>query len=344
MIDDLASNSDHTTLPDARVRAIETADGTQLRVALWSSRSLRPSGTVVLVQGRSEFIEKYLEVIGELLGRGFAVVSFDFRGQGGSSRMLRNRHKGHIDDFALYMRDIDAVLHEMALNEIMAPGCPKPWFGLAHSMGASVLLLMLEEGESRLERVVLVSPMVELGVLPAARFARILATTLNFLGFGGCYVPGGGDIPISKRKFEGNRLSSDPVRYEQIRALIRTNPDLSVGDPTIGWVEAAFRAMARFAEPLFGSNLRTPSLILAGGADRLCKPGASLGLASRLRLGAGIDIAGARHELLMERDPMRAQFWDAFDAFIPGETGARAPALGDQTRSKARISASELRG
>jgi lysophospholipase len=29
-------------------------------------------------------------------------------------------------------------------------------------------------------------------------------------------------------------------------------------------------------------------------------------------------IPGARHEILMERDAIRAQFWAAFDAFIPG--------------------------
>ena len=37
----------------------------------------------------------------------------------------------------------------------------------------------------------------------------------------------------------------------------------------------------------------------------------------------------ARHEILMETDAIRAQFWAAFDAFIPGETvepGPQAPA------------------
>jgi lysophospholipase len=29
-------------------------------------------------------------------------------------------------------------------------------------------------------------------------------------------------------------------------------------------------------------------------------------------------LRGARHEILMESDPIREQFWAAFDAFIPG--------------------------
>jgi lysophospholipase len=30
-------------------------------------------------------------------------------------------------------------------------------------------------------------------------------------------------------------------------------------------------------------------------------------------------IPESRHEILMERDHIRAQFWTAFDAFIPGQ-------------------------
>ena len=41
-------------------------------------------------------------------------------------------------------------------------------------------------------------------------------------------------------------------------------------------------------------------------------------LAAELRAGGQIVIPGARHELLMERDRVREQFFAAFDAFIPG--------------------------
>ena len=38
----------------------------------------------------------------------------------------------------------------------------------------------------------------------------------------------------------------------------------------------------------------------------------------RLRAGSHLIVPGARHELLMEQDRYRAQFWAAFDAFVPG--------------------------
>jgi len=40
--------------------------------------------------------------------------------------------------------------------------------------------------------------------------------------------------------------------------------------------------------------------------------------AVRLRAGSHLVIPGARHELLMEQDRYREQFWAAFDAFVPG--------------------------
>ena len=41
--------------------------------------------------------------------------------------------------------------------------------------------------------------------------------------------------------------------------------------------------------------------------------------ATRLKVGRLIVLPDSRHEILMERDHIRAQFWAAFDAFIPGQ-------------------------
>ena len=89
------------------------------------------------MQGRAEFIEKYFEVIGELLSRGFVVATFDWRGQGLSDRLLGNRARGHVRRSTDYRLDLDAFV-----SQLLAPDCPKPWFALAHSMGAAATLIM----------------------------------------------------------------------------------------------------------------------------------------------------------------------------------------------------------
>ena len=50
-----------------------------------------PKGTVLILGGRGEFMERYFETMNDLMRRGFAVASFDWRGQGGSDRLLPTR-------------------------------------------------------------------------------------------------------------------------------------------------------------------------------------------------------------------------------------------------------------
>ena len=50
--------------------------------------------------------------------------------------------------------------------------------------------------------------------------------------------------------------------------------------------------------------------------------------ATRSDIGRIIVIDGAKHEILIERDVFRRQFWAAFDKFVPG-SAARAALPGD---------------
>ena len=58
-----------------------------------------------------------------------------------------------------------------------------------------------------------------------------------------------------------------------------------------------------------------------------------------------IVIPGARHEILMERDAIREQFWAAFDAFIPGtpDTADRRP-RSERAAEQAPLAAEKLEG
>ncbi len=111
---------------------LKTPDGVSIRFARWPPPSDR-KGTVCIFQGRIEFIEKYFEIVRDLNARGFAVATLDWRGQGLSDRMLRERRKGHVANFAQY--DIDL---ETFMRDVVLPDCPPPLFALANSMGGAV--------------------------------------------------------------------------------------------------------------------------------------------------------------------------------------------------------------
>lgn len=309
-------------LSGPEVRALATADGVALRAALWSPQ--KPRATVVIAQGRGEFIEKYYEVVSELLARGFVVVAFDWRGQGGSDRLLANPRKGHIDDFSHYLRDLDALE-----AQVLAPSCPKPWFGLGHSMGGAILLMHAHErGEGLFGRLMLSAPMVGLASLRFPDAVRWMAGALNLMGFGGAYVPGGSDTGYLTRPFDGNALTSDPGRFAAVSRIASAAPHLTLGSPTIGWLHAAFRLMEAMAERGYPESIVTPTLMVIPGADRVVSSPAAERFALAMKAGYRLEVAQARHEVLIERDAFRTQFWAAFDAFIPGnlaEQEALAP-------------------
>src|SRR5262249_9644864 len=105
--------------------------GVRLRYARWPSALKQRHGTVCIFTGRTEFIEKYFEVVGELRRRGFAVAVLDWRGQGGSGRLMRNSLKGHINDFAEYE---EGLAHFM--KAVVLPDWPTAYFDLAPSIAA----------------------------------------------------------------------------------------------------------------------------------------------------------------------------------------------------------------
>src|SRR5271156_6651492 len=90
----------------------EAADGVGLRGARFAADpGVARRGVCVLLNGGAEFIEKYFEVIDELRMRGFDVATMDWRGQGGSSRLLSDdSRKGYVMDFLQYDADLEAFL------------------------------------------------------------------------------------------------------------------------------------------------------------------------------------------------------------------------------------------
>lgn len=294
------------------VGAVVAADGVKLRYARWPG-ARRACGTVCMLPGRGESIERYFETVGDLGGRGFAVAIFDWRGQGGSDRRLGNPRKGHVDSFAEYDRDLDAFYKQVVL-----PDCPPPHFGLAHSSGGLVALRAARDGRARFARLVLSAPLIAFGpTRPRQPTACRISAVITAVGLGEISAHGQARETIGRVPFEGNDLTSDPERYRRHLAIVQQLPQVSVSGPTYGWLHAACQAMREAGDPDFGPAIRTPTLILVGALDKVVSVPAIEAFAEELRAGAATVIVGARHALLMERAALRAQFWAAFDAFIP---------------------------
>jgi len=291
---------------------IKTPDNVSLRFARWAPPPGR-RGTVVVLQGRAEYIEKYFETVRDLRARGFAVATFDWRGQGLSDRALSDKRKGHVRNFNEFATDLSAIMEQVVL-----PDCPPPIYALAHSMGGAIAVATCHDGSRWFERVVLSAPMIALPPSPLTRIAGPLARTLRVFGSGSAYVPSGNGGLTGKQEFITNPLTSDPVRYARNAAVLEEEPELGLGAPTVAWADAALRLMKRFAEPGYAGRIRQPILMVAAGRDEVVSTAAIEQFGMNLLAGRHLILPGAKHEILQEQDLYRGQFWAAFDAFVPG--------------------------
>lgn len=297
-------------VPDNHVTGwFESAGGKRLRYAIFKSHVPVARGTVVLLQGRNECIEKYYETIRHFTARGLWVATFDWRGQGLSERLLKNPLRGHVRRFGDFEADLSIFLETIVLPEARLPFCM-----VAHSMGALVALSMAPKLANRIERMVLLAPFVELSgqALPswsirlASRLMRIIG--LGRLGSGRDRFP---------KPFSGNPLTTDLERFSRNQALHMAHPELRLAPPSFAWVSEMLNAMVRVTRFEHLDQIKVPTLLIGAGNDKIVAANAIERLGNRFRAGRAVIIDGARHELLQEADRYRIPTLAAIDAFIP---------------------------
>ncbi|HTQ06274.1 MAG TPA: alpha/beta hydrolase [Polyangiaceae bacterium] len=301
--------ADGPPLPDGAAAWVMARSGRRLRSARFTPPGTA-RGSVVVSTGRTEPIEKYGEVIGELLLRGFVVLAHDWAGQGLSTRFgddpLACDVVGGCYALADDFRDV---------LDAHAASLPKPWFALAHSMGAALNALVLSEGEPRFAGAVLSAPMIQfaVGALPFWLIRGVVATAGRVAG----------DTRLARRQvdpaelaFEKNVCTHDRTRYERVRTLYRAHPELSLGEPTWRWLDFAVDLRERLVTPGAAERIACPLVAILPGDDRIVKSEATRFFVARVPRGKVVDVAGAFHEILMETDELRARFWRAFDALV----------------------------
>lgn len=293
-------------LPQGAADWVFARSGRRLRAALFAP-SGAARGSVVLSPGRTEPIEKYGEVVGDLLDRRFVVLAHDWAGQGLSDRFGSDPLRGDlVGGVRLLLDDYADVL--AAYGDRL----PKPWIAMGHSMGGALTLAALCEGETRFEAAVLCAPMVEFlaGGLPFP-LARPVIQVAGRLGFGGALARKQLD-PVDV-PFEDNVLTHDRVRYERMLALLRAHPELRLGEPTWRWLRFGVEVRDRLFSPGAAERIACRVAIAGAGNDRIVSTSATRRFAARVRGGRYVEVPNAYHEILMETDEQRGAFWRLFD-------------------------------
>jgi lysophospholipase len=287
-------------------------DRLRIRYGIWHNHTQPGCGKILLLSGRSEFIEKYLETIHELTQRGFTVYMFDWRGQGLSDRMLPDRLKGHVRTYDDYLNDL-----RLFVEEIVLPDQAADIMLLGHSMGGHIALRFFYEYPGIVSKAVLTSPMID--IAGSHWFKKLLRPVVKIAGTAGLQeryaTRRTGDFGLSDKPFEHNRLTHDQNRFNRVKKILQDNPDLALGGVTFGWLGATFHSIDKLSSAGYAEKITAPILMFAAGEDQVVSVRAQKAFCKRLPQAQVITVPEARHEILMETDSIRRVFWHAFDGF-----------------------------
>ncbi|WP_342754446.1 lysophospholipase L2 [Pantoea sp. MBD-2R] len=270
---------------------------------------------ILLCPGRIESYVKYPELAYDLFHCGYDVIIIDHRGQGRSERLLQDSHRGHVELFEHYVDDLETLY----LKEILSRHY-RHRYALAHSMGGAILTLMLARQPKAFDAVALAAPMFGIFLpMPMWMTNCILNWAEKRPTLRDGYAIGTGRW--QPRSFGINQLTHSRERYRRNLRFYADDPGLRVGGPTYHWVREGILAGQDILSK--AKEIVTPLLLLQAGADKVvdnrahdlfCQAMSAAG--HHCEGGKPYVIAGARHEILFEKDSMRAEALDAIVTFF----------------------------
>ncbi|MBD3804017.1 MAG: alpha/beta hydrolase [Rhodobacteraceae bacterium] len=293
-------------------------DGVRIRFGHWPSPP-QPRGTVFLLCGRTEYIEKYGPAAADFAARGYAMLAIDWRGQGLADRILPHApEKGHVGGLQDYQWDLHAVID--AADEL---GLPQPYFLVGHSMGGAIGLRAIEHEHHRFSAAAFSAPMWGIKAPALLHPFRILIAQLlgdSFLAE--AYPPGmNGTTYVYRDSFLANRLTRDPEMWSWLIDQAAKHPELTLAGPTIHWVAESLlecEALAALPSP------DLPCYCGLGAAEKIVHCPAVHDRMNRWPKGKLDVIPEAEHELMMEIPSTRARFYDGCAALFDAAGGLAA--------------------
>ncbi|MEO1564248.1 MAG: alpha/beta hydrolase [Pseudomonadota bacterium] len=289
---------------------ITASDQIRLRIGVWQDANAK-KGTIFLLPGRADFIEKLGHAVTDLHAEGYAVCVLEFRGLGLSDRLLTDKRAGHVDEFLDYQMDVEAML-----SAAKSLGLPKPWNLLGNSMGGCIGLRAVVDGKP-FTACAFTSPMWGIQLSPILRIiAPIITGSIRFAGKGHVYALGkNGENETLAWSFDENEITGDADMFDHLQQVNRAVDDHWIGGPTYGWLQQALKetkALSKCASP----NLR--AITFSAELDQLVEQSAIEQRMARWPDGEYESISGARHDLLRAGGDVRTsvlkKIVDFFDA------------------------------
>ena len=296
--------------PGSEISTWAAPDGWLLRRFDWPAATEKPRGSILFQAGRGDLFEKYLETFDHWHGQGWAITSFDWRGQGGSGRLSEDPSVGDIDRFGTYLADFGAFWTSWA------PAAPGPHVVIGHSMGGHLICRALAKSLADPAAAVLIAPMMGVHAPISAGFGEWLANRMMNWGDPKRRAWQGNERPATMGSRQ-SLLTHDDDRYADEPWWWARDPSLKLGPPSWRWVVRAFESTRRLRLSRRIRLVKTPILMLVADADRLVTAKDALAVAGAIpdcrvvRFGSE-----SAHEILREVDEVRNRALGEIDDFL----------------------------
>jgi lysophospholipase len=230
----------------------------------WPQPKGSAKGSILFLQGRADFYEKYLDVMAHWHRAGWQVTGSDWRGQGGSGRLGADAVTGHIDDYGTWVDDL-ALLWERWKAET-----PGPHVLAGHSMGGHLVLRAAAEGRVDPDGIILAAPMLGFAasVLPVP-VMHLIAKVMTWVGDPRRPAWKWSDKPGVPPDSRAGLLTHDAMRYQDELFWREKRPELVMGPGSWGWVERGYASTRLLFVPGVLEAVRMPVLMLGTDNDKL---------------------------------------------------------------------------
>ncbi len=306
--------------PGWRWHTFTNPQGRKIRFGTVAPASRVPDAVVLMAPGLSEFGEKYFELAHDLLARNLSLWVIDWQGQGLSDRYIKNYpHKRHVSSFDEDIADFHYFIMEYVKHSAVHPDVGRiPLVLMGHSMGGNIGLRYLHRHPDTFACAAFTSPMLgikDVQMIPQP--IRLTLTEILSIFAGNSYVFGGSDWTATSRAKPGHNIfSSDPVRDKVHNAWCLHNPALQIGSPTFMWLYEAVKSCAYLAQPKILKGIKTPLLLTLAEKDTIIDNGMIRRAAKLLPSAHLVELPGAHHEIIMEKDTVRNHFLMAFEDLL----------------------------
>lgn len=262
-------------------------------------------GTILLVQGRAETIDKYLSIMYDFSLQGYRVISYDQPYQGYSSN--KKKHElSWIGKFSDYLKVITSIYNYYHIEKPIV---------IAISMGGMITIQAINKKLISVSKMVLITPMIRITkkglpsfvAKPIAKVAEIINTFL-----GNKFSAAFGQKKYEKPKFENNYKTHSIKRLNFYHKWYENPKQNPLGGVTWRWLYECY-----LNEPLKIDSNNTKVLFLEAEYDHIVDNAYNDLFIKKST--ADIDfhiIHNSYHDLLNETDDIRNKALEIITKFL----------------------------